>query len=118
MYKRISWCLPRGGADMDIKSRVVIPGAACALSFFISGRCLADAEDQLLKKFQSQNQSAAEKLRQGVTETLARAASQSKEDPAKLLDLLRKNLIQLQEDGYLHKDERASLIKQVQERLN
>ena len=119
MYnKNVGALLARGGVAMHFKSLILFASAACALLFLSSGMCRADAEDQLLKKFQNQNQSAAEKLRQGVTDTLARAASQAKEDPAKLLDLLRKNLTQLQEDGYLPKDERASLIKQVQERLN
>ena len=96
---------------MRAKSLIVI-------LFLATGLCRADVEDQLLKKFQSQNQSAADKLKQTVTGNLDLAASPgSKEDPAKLRDLLRKNLAQLHEDTYLPKNERDSLIVKVQKSL-
>ena len=107
----------RGGADMSCKSLLVSAGVGCALLFLGFGMCRADIEDQLLKKFQSENQSSADKLKESVSENLARAASPGKEDPVKLLDLLRKSLTQLLEDRHLTKDERTSLIQKVQERL-
>jgi hypothetical protein len=99
------------------KTLLVFAASGCALLVLHSGRTRADAEDQLLKKFQSQNQSVADKLRQNVTDNLARASSPGKEDPGKLLDLLRKSLVQLQEDALLPKEERASLVSKVQEKL-
>jgi hypothetical protein len=102
---------------MHFKSLLVPTGTVCTFLVLGSGFCRADAEDSLLKKFQTQNQTSAEKLKQAVSETLARANSPGKEDSAKLLDLLRKNLMQLQEDRQLTKAERAALIQKVQERL-
>jgi hypothetical protein len=102
---------------MHVKASLLFSAIGCAIMVFTSGKCRADAEDQLLKKFQSQNQTSADKLKQTVTENLARAASPGTQDPTKLLDVLRKNLTQLQEDRHLTKDERTSLMRKIQERL-
>jgi Bacterial type II and III secretion system protein len=99
---------------MHFKMLVVLAGVGL---IFNSGPARGDSEDVLLKKFQNQNQSAAEKLKEEVTGNLARAASPGKENPIKIMEILRKSLEQLQSDAHLPKAERASLISQVQERL-
>jgi hypothetical protein len=70
----------------------------------------ADSEADLLQKFQKQNQSAADKLRQEATRLL-KAKAPSDAEP------LRKVLAQLQDDRQLPSGERSALVRQLQERL-
>jgi hypothetical protein len=93
-------------------------GTLFALVLFPSDRCRADFEDQLLQKFKSQNNQAADKLKQEVQEALGRATSLHGQDPFKLLDLLRKKLVQLQEDAHLPRAEKAPLMQKLTERLD
>jgi hypothetical protein len=98
-----------------------MPGKAFLLSAIV-GLCTgqvsqADFESQLLRRFQNKNQSSAEKLKEEVTENLARAASTGDPQPKKYLELLRDNLRRLQDDSCLPRAERARLIQQVGERV-
>jgi hypothetical protein len=99
---------------MSWKAFSVLSAASWLLAAQI-GR--ADFESQLLQRFQNKNQSAADKLKQDVAENLARAASTGDPEPKKYLERLQANLRQLQDDSYLPKTERDSLIEQVNVRV-
>jgi type II/III secretion system protein len=74
-------------------------------------------QNHLLKKFKQQNESAVEKLKIDVITNLAHAQSPSR-NVDKSLEALSKNLIELQEDALLPKEERARLLQSVQGRLD
>jgi hypothetical protein len=70
-----------------------------------------DYEDELLNKFQNQNKSIGIKLKHDVTRFLQQESSSQEIEP------LRKLLGQLQEDTFLPREERMSLIRQLRDRL-
>jgi hypothetical protein len=74
------------------------------------GSSRADFDADLLKKFQAQNKTAAEALKQDAARLLAQGTSL---DPAPL----RKLLAQLHDDILLSGQERAALIRKIQDRV-
>ncbi len=90
--------------------------AALVLVPFIQEKSRADFEAKLLRKFQQQNQAAADKLKQEVADTLARAESPAT-DPDQAQEQLHQCLLKLQEDSQLLREERTGLTRKVQDRL-
>jgi hypothetical protein len=74
----------------------------------------ADEETDLLNKFQKQNQTAAQKLKQQAARVLSQGASAHADQDR---ESLQKVLGQLQEDRLLPREERTALVRQLQERL-
>jgi hypothetical protein len=80
-----------------------------------TGMCRADSEADLLKKFQNQNMTAADKLKQEAARLLnsARPGQPSEKD----LEAMQKLLVRLQDDVALAKEERTALIRKLQDRV-
>jgi hypothetical protein len=80
------------------------------------GAARADSEADLLKKFQSQNKTVAEKLREEANRLLnpsGPAGPTTKNDPAAIQTLL----VRLQDDVSLPREEHTALIRKLQGRL-
>ena len=75
-----------------------------------------DSEFDQMKKFQNQNKTAAAKLKQEAVRLLAQSSSPS-EQPEKDLESLRKLLASLSADTVLPRDERATLVRKLQDRV-
>lgn len=98
---------------MSRRSCLILLLTAIALSCFsASGR--ADQEADLLRKFQKQNQTTADRLKQEAARLLSQRTGLH---PEKDLEALRRVLTQLQEDRLLPSSERIVLVRQLQERL-
>jgi hypothetical protein len=90
--------------------------ATCGLiCLSAAGRALG--QNQLLQKFKKQNEAAVEKLKADVNANLIEAQSANR-DVDKSLSLLTGNLIQLQDDTNLSKEERSKLLRAVQDRVD
>ena len=98
---------------MSHKSSLVPLFAGIALGC-VCASSRADQEADLLHKFQKQNQSTADKLKEEAARLLRQPTGSAAEAD---VQQLRKVLGQLQEDRQLPKGERIVLVRQLQERL-
>jgi hypothetical protein len=98
---------------MHVRICIVAPAIFVAAA---TAAAAGDFESKLLQKYQNSNKTAADKLRREVTEDLARSISGDGDDRAILLDKVRGDLRRLRDESYLPKDERLSMINQLQDR--
>jgi hypothetical protein len=77
----------------------------------------ADVESVLLQKFHNQNQVSAARLKNEIAGRLAEASTLRTAKPDQALDLVRRNLLLLQNDSLLPREERAALTRECEARV-